>query len=303
MPLLAESKEYYEEYGRAALEREFPEYVSRIAVGLCGRGSECFGYDDSFSADHDYEKGFCLWLTDEDDLAIGPALSRMYRSLPGLEKNIRSGFAEKSRGVLRISDFYRRYTGSDGAPGCWQQWLSLPSYALAEASNGEVWRDDLGVFSSQREQILHGMPEDVRKKKIASRAFTMAQAGQYNYLRCLNHGEKGAAQLAAGEFVRAAAEMVFLLNGVHMPYYKWVFRSIRCLDTLPDICPRLEQVICSEPAGVVSDTIEEICAAVISELKRQNLTESSSDFLEPHAYSVQKKIENRNIAALHITEG
>ena len=47
-------REYFENYGRAMLE-EFPEIKDRIAVGLAGEGSECLGFDDELSRDHDFE--------------------------------------------------------------------------------------------------------------------------------------------------------------------------------------------------------------------------------------------------------
>ena len=134
--------------------------------------------------------------------------------------------------MRRISDFYRRYTGSAGAPEELMQWLALPSHALAEATNGEVWRDDQGLFSSVRETLLTGMPEDVRLKKLAARVITMAQAGQYNYPRCVRHGELGAAMLALAEFVNAACGAVYLLNRRHMPYYKWQLRGMEGLERL-----------------------------------------------------------------------
>ena len=57
------AKAYYEEYGRPMIQEKFPKYAERIAVGLAGEGSECFGYDDELSRDHDFEAGFCLWQT------------------------------------------------------------------------------------------------------------------------------------------------------------------------------------------------------------------------------------------------
>lgn len=50
-------REYFENYGRAMLE-EFPEIKDRIAVGLAGEGSECLGFDDELSRDHEFRTGF-----------------------------------------------------------------------------------------------------------------------------------------------------------------------------------------------------------------------------------------------------
>ena len=289
------------------LREQFPDWEGRIAVGLVGRGSECFGYDDALSRDHDFEGGFCLWLTDEDDAAIGVALERAYRALPLERAAQRSLMAEQSRGVRRISDFYRRYLGTPGAPEDWRQWLYLPESALAEAANGAVWRDDLGVFTAVREKLLHGMPEDVRRKKLAARAVEMAQSGQYNYDRCLRHGEEGAAVLALADFVRAACGMIYLLNRRHMPYYKWMLRGMDELALLAELRGALDYLLTGENDAAGRQTkagvVEDICAAVIRELKNQGLTEGEGDYLEGHAFQIMAHIERREIRALHIMEG
>ena len=112
-----------------------------------------------------------------------------------------------------------------------EQWLSIPEYALAEAVNGEIFADPYGEITRIRER-LSKRPRDVRIKKLAGSLLLMAQSGQYNYLRCLRHGETAAAQLAVVEFVQSAMAAVFLLNDVYMPYYKWSFRAMRALPKL-----------------------------------------------------------------------
>ena len=304
---LDEARSFYEEYGRPMLHEQFPAFEGRIAVGLAGRGSECFGFDDAISRDHDFPQGFCLWLTDEDDLKIGIALARAYRGLPKQQSMQRSAMAEESRGVHRISAFYRRYTGTSGAPESWQQWMSLPSYALAEATNGAVWRDDLGAFTAIRQQLLTGMPEDVRLKKLAARAIEMAQSGQYNYSRCLRHGEEGAAMLVLSAFVRSSAQLLYLLNRRHAPYDKWLLRGVDALPKLAELRPALEYLLTAEndetgratKAGVVED----ICAAVVRELSAQGLTDGSWDYLENHAFCLMDRIQNPAIRALHVMDG
>ncbi len=308
---LEEAKKFYETAGKEMIAREFKEYEGRIAVGLVGHGSECFGFDDVLSRDHDFETGFSLWLTREDEEKIGFKLTRAYDKLKaeynGTELSHTSVIGANSQGVLRIEDFYRRYTGREGAPSDWRDWLYTESSYFAEATNGEVFRDDLGVFSKIRDDILTGMPEDVRLKKIAARCVRMAQTGQYNYGRALAHGEEGAAALALDDFVRNAVETIFLLNKRHCPYYKWMFRAMRTLEKLSDLCAPLEFLLTAENdeqgKKVKSEIIEDVALAISNELREQNLSDAKDNYLEPHGFSVQKRIKTAEIRNLHILVG
>lgn len=305
------ARKWYETAGAPMLEREFGGVASRIAVGRAGHGSECFGYDDAVSRDHDYFTGFQLWITEADEREFGFRLERAYARLrkefpPDGEgaDTASSELGDAEDGVVTIGDFYRRHLGFPGAPENWQQWLYTPDHAFAEATNGAVFRDDLGVFSGVRETILNGMPEDVRRKKIAARAVFMAQSGQYNYMRCLRHGEPGAAALALDEFVRNAARMAFLLNRRFAPYYKWVFRAMRDLPKLGELSGQLTGLLTARESGEATlERIEAVCAAVASELRAQGLSDRGDVYLEPHAFAVQSGIVDREIRALHIMEG
>ena len=307
MVFLDEAKRLYEDTGRELIHELLPEYEERLAIGLAGHGSECFGFDDEISRDHDFYPGFSIWIDDDTDKTAGLEIYRVYHSICRKTETDRSALANNARGVHRIKDFYSRYTGSDGAPETWEQWMFVPEYALAEASNGQVWRDDLGKFSREREIILNGMPEDVRKKKIASRAVKMAQSGQYNFQRCLRHGQEGAAALAVAEFVRNSCSMIYLLNRKHMPYYKWAFRGMEDLIILGDMKDALEFLLTgeydNEGLQIKLGVIEDICAEVISEMKKQKLTDVNSEYLEPHAFSVMEHIDNAKIRGLHVMEG
>ena len=203
---------------------------------------------------------------------------------------------------MTISDFYRRYTGTDGAPNNIMSWLHTPSFYLAEATNGEVFCDPLGRFTAIRNEIKNGMPEDVRLKKLASACFYMAQSGQYNYSRCIKHGELGAARIALDDFVKKGVEAVFLLNREHMPYYKWSFRAAKGLELLSGASSKLESLITLDPADTltISRSIEEICSLIIDEMVCQKITDSSSDYLESHAFSINDRIGSHEIRNMYI---
>ena len=288
------------------ISRNFGDFENRIAVGLVGHGSECFGFDDQTSRDHDFETGFCLWLTKDDEEKIGFRLMRAYdklvKSVNGerADRVVENGF----QGVFVTGDFYRRYTGCDGAPKTWQDWLYTNSAYFAEATNGEVFRDDLGEFTKIRNEILHGMPEDVRIKKIGSCSLKAAQSGQYNYARCLAHGEEGAAMLALFEFVTNAIELAFLLNRKHCPYYKWALRSMDGLDKFAELKQPLEYLLTADndKAGqsVKKAIVEDISLALANEINAQFDLGVEGGFLEPYAYAIQKRIKNSDIRNLHI---
>lgn len=303
---LEEARKFYEEAGAEMISRNFGDFENRIAVGLVGHGSECFGFDDQTSRDHDFETGFCLWLTKDDEEKVGFRLMRAYdklvKSVNGerADRVVENGF----QGVFVTGDFYRRYTGCDGAPKTWQDWLYTNSAYFAEATNGEVFRDDLGEFTKIRNEILHGMPEDVRIKKIGSCSLKAAQSGQYNYARCLAHGEEGAAMLALFEFVTNAIELAFLLNRKHCPYYKWALRSMDGLDKFAELKQPLEYLLTADndKAGqsVKKAIVEDISLALANEINAQFDLGVEGGFLEPYAYAIQKRIKNSDIRNLHI---
>ena len=303
---LEEARKFYEEAGAEMISRNFGDFENRIAVGLVGHGSECFGFDDQTSRDHDFETGFCIWLTKDDEEKIGFRLMRAYdklvKSVNGerADRVVENGF----QGVFVTGDFYRRYTGCDGAPKTWQDWLYTNSAYFAEATNGEVFRDDLGEFTKIRNEILHGMPEDVRTKHIGSCALKAAQSGQYNYARCLAHGEEGAAMLALCEFVTNAIELAFLLNRKHCPYYKWALRSMDGLDKFAELKQPLEYLLTADndKAGqsVKKAIVEDISLALANEINAQFDLGVEGGFLEPYAYAIQKRIKNSDIRNLHI---
>ena len=78
---LERCKAFYIEYGKPFLQEKFGAYEKRIAVGLVGEGSDCFGFDDAVSMDHDYGIGFCMWLIKEDYDKIGEKLQQEYETL------------------------------------------------------------------------------------------------------------------------------------------------------------------------------------------------------------------------------
>ena len=63
------ARAYFEQYGLPMLREQFPGLLPLIAAGLTGSGSECFGFDDEISRDHDFEPGFCLFLPDEETVS------------------------------------------------------------------------------------------------------------------------------------------------------------------------------------------------------------------------------------------
>ena len=304
------SKAFYEAYGAAMLHEQFPEWEARVAVGICGEGSECCGWDDEVSRDHDVSPDFCIFLPDEADEKTAFQMERAYAKLPkqfgGLQRLRISPVGGNRRGVLRMRDFFTAKTGHPDGALSLRDWLTLPEHYLLEATNGEIFRDDEGTFTAIR-QRLSQMPEDVRRKKLAGHLLLMAQAGQYNYTRCLAHGEQAAAQLAMNEFVCHTLAAAFLLNRRYLPYYKWQFRALRALPRLSELGETLELLLTTDNSPVMAqakaDLVEDTAGRIITALQDEALTDAICGDLEKHAYSVNDHVADANLRNTHILAG
>ena len=300
-------EKYYLEFGKTMLDTVFSDIKDKLAVGLIGSGSECFGFDDDTSRDHDFEAGFCIFIPDESviDRKIAFSLERAYAKLPkeymGLKKGFLSPVGGSRHGVIRISDFIMSKTGTCDGVLTPKHWLLTDENSLLEATNGKIFFDGLGEITKMRNNLEY-FPEDVRLKKLAGNLLIMAQAGQYNYLRCLAHGETGAAQLCVFEFVRSAINVIFLLNKKYVPYYKWSFKALRGLEKLSNLSETLEFLISSDNdiSETKTEIIEDIAKMIIGELQEQNLTDAICLDLEKHAYSVNDRVSDSEIRNLHI---
>lgn len=290
------------------LNAQFPEVLPELAAGLCGCGSECFGYDDALSRDHDMEPGFILFLPDESRVdrrtafLLERALSKLPKTFMGLSRGLVRPVGGPRRGAVRTAEFFTERTGAADGVLTVGQWLSLPAQSLAEAVNGEIFYDGPGEVTAIRRRLAR-YPQDIRLKKLAGCLLLMAQSGQYNFSRCARRGETGAAQLAAGEFANRAMEAAFLLNDVYMPFYKWRFRALRELPCLNEIAEPLETLLTTgndaRTAPEKQRMIEGVCGAILNEARAQGLTALDGDDLERHAYAVNDRISDADLRNAH----
>lgn len=303
------SRRYYEDCGRPLLETEFSGLLPYLAVGLFGSGSECFGYDDPVSQDHDFEPGFCIFLPGEDIVSRRDAflLERAYAKLPkaflGFERQQLQPVGGARHGVFRTREFFLRTAGTEDGSLDMSQWLYIPEQALCEATNGSVFFDNYGEVTAIREKLAC-FPEDIRLKRLAGNLLLMAQSGQYNYERCLRHGEPSAAQLALTEFVKSSLSVIFLLNRRYQPFYKWVFRALKELPTLRGLEEPLSCLLTGENsperAERKKEAVEMIASAIAEALGQQKLSSASGRDLETQAYQVNDRIVDASLRNQHI---
>ncbi|MBR6635372.1 MAG: DUF4037 domain-containing protein [Clostridia bacterium] len=304
------ARKFYEQHGEPMLTEQFSHILPFVAVGLVGSGSECYGYDDDVSQDHDFEPGFCIFLPDERkvDRKTAFELERAYSKLPrqfmGFRRSFVSAVGGNRHGVIRTADFFEDKIGKGDGKLSVEQWLSLPDYALAEAVNGEIFCDNYGEFTRIREKIAR-YPEDVRLKKLAGNLLLMGQSGQYNYIRCASRNETAAAQLSLFEFAKATLNTAFLLNKKYMPYYKWSFRALRELS--PDyeaLASDLEYLLSSGNDETLvkkkCEIIENICTRISQKMKEQGLLDAVGADTEWLAYAVNDLIKDNTIRNMHI---
>lgn len=280
---------YYETYGRQMIATRFPAYENKIAVGFVGPGSDCFGFDDKISRDHDWGPGFCLWVTDETWEEIGESLQQAYGELPdefmGYRRTARVNALGK-RGVLRISEFYEGLLGAKTYEEI--SWKEVSDASFAAAVNGKVFRDEEGIFSGFRRKLQEGYPKDILYLKIAQSATKFAQSAEYNFPRMLDRGDKLTANMMVWDGIREAMLLQHYIEDRYPPHEKWLRTSLLLSDT----------------GRKVTEFLERICLSVAgdgSELLRQQL-ERLGDFFAREMYGLDIISDIDSYLAAHSEE-
>lgn len=277
-----------------AVAARLPELLPRLAAGLVGEGSECFGFDDDLSRDHDFDPAPCLWLSAANFASDGEFLAALVESLPPPSRSplvTREG--QGRRGVHEIGSFYRRFLGLPRAPRTLDEWRAASEAGLAAATNGKVFADPLAGFTAVRDDLLAFYPDDLRLARLARHLHAAGQSGQYNWDRCRRRGEDVAAALALAEFVDAVIAVAFLLARRYRPFPKWAHRA---LGNLPHPGPRLHGLLAglvaapSRAPAQVLGLVEEIATLLADSLRAEGLSSTPSDFLVDHARAVGGRV-------------
>ena len=261
-----------------ALETHVPDLYPYIAAGLVGDGSDCFGFDDETSMDHDTDTRVKIWMP--------MGMGNEYMS-----ERIKAAIGSTTKGSVEVGEvpaFYEKYTGLEFSPANWREWLAIPQKNLAAATNGEVFYDGPGRFTSRRKTLLGYYPHEVCLKLLEGDVLAMGQAGQYNYGRSLRRGENVAAALAKATFMEHALSAVFILNKTYMPFYKWAHRAVRPLPILGEYAWEALDAIATATDAV--DRIEEFSEKIVEELHRAQLSSEPSTFLVHHAHVLREQI-------------
>ncbi|NTV77567.1 MAG: DUF4125 family protein, partial [Clostridiales bacterium] len=286
---------YYKEYGAPMINQRFSQYSDRIAVGLVGEGSECFGFDDTLSKDHDFGPGFCMWLTKEDYEKIGEELQNEYEKLPkvygGMERKV-TKHGDGRVGVFEIDTFYEHLLGGNKIPKTEEDWFILEDNQLAAATNGRIFSDPLGSFTGIRKILLAHYPSRVREVKLAKELIWMSQLGQYNFSRMIARNEIVTAGIILHDYFKHTMSAVYLLNRQYAPFYKWMHKGMQHLPVLAEIMDILRAM---EDMAIEDErlplTIEIIAQLVLHELKKQGLNHGEDLYLEKHGEYLLENVE------------
>ncbi|MDD7353232.1 MAG: DUF4037 domain-containing protein [Peptoniphilaceae bacterium] len=275
------SEDFYLNEVKPFVLKNYPDLFRYSAFGLIGEGSECYGFDDEISRDHDFIKK-CSWFLPKDIMS----------HVPVNEINLGDGVIK----IISIEDFYKYYTLFEKGPLTLNEFRKVPQDLLSVATNGKVFEDNYGKFSYIRQRLLAYYPKDLVLKKLAYLCNKIAQSGQYNYPRCLKRNNLMGAQIALSEFLQYYCEFIHLINKKYMPFYKWQYSSLKSLPLLGEYtCSKFDILLSYNDVNESLKKIkiiEELCEKLVKYLNKVKLSNSHADFLKYHSFEIAQRINN-----------
>ncbi|MBE6014427.1 MAG: DUF4037 domain-containing protein [Lachnospiraceae bacterium] len=304
---LEKCRRFYERYGAPMIESKFSEYKDRIAVGLVGEGSECFGFDDDLSRDHDFVVGFCMWLNDDDYREIGGILQHEYELLV---ENYGDGgmnlhHVALRRGVFTVRDFYRSIMQipeatieklMSGEDLNTEDWINMKEEHMATVTNGEIFFTGDGIFQRVREALLRYYPDRIWRMNLAHEVHIFSQSGQYNYPRMMARGDYVTATICLSRALTSAMKIFYLLNKSYAPYYKWRRRGLENFGNTAEALKIMDKIavspmqaeawsgdynpyVLNRGDNIVLD-IEDLALEILNLMKDMGLVDGENTFLD-----------------------
>ncbi|MDO4555773.1 MAG: DUF4037 domain-containing protein [Lachnospiraceae bacterium] len=286
------SKEYFEQMVEPVLKDEFSDYIGRMAAGCMGAGSECYGYDDVMSRDREFGVSYQLLIPGEDMEAYGKRLKARLNQMPDTYGDYKVLRNERC-GLMSVEEFYEYYLGLPEGPIREEDWESLGDAALSTATNGEVFFDHFGRFSTIRTILGQGYPKKEQFKRLAASCEQAGKSGQYNLYRCISRRQWVAASMVMTNFMDAASQIVFLLNYTYRPYFKWFPNEMAKLPILGEKISRNMEYFSilsiKQDKGTVVAMAQNMSLMLIEALKEVKITVGESKLLVDHAREIREK--------------
>ncbi len=297
------SRLYYNQKAKELFYKKYPEAMKQATIGLVGPGSECFGYDDEISKDHDFGPGFCIWLPDDVYKQYGSSMQETYDNLDqtflGYTRLV-SHRSNKRVGIFSNTNFFNMYLPV--LPTKNKHWFYSEESTLAMIVSGQLFENNNQQFTDIRTMLKY-YPRDVQLKKMIKAIAIMSQAGQYNYPRCYKRKDNTAMYLALSKFIESAIHFVYLANKKYMPFYKWSNHGLKDMKKLTMIQSMIDKLVSSTDIEDNISIIENICIEVVKYLQSEKLSKCTDSFLDVHIEELYRHIEDVEIKELHIMEG
>ena len=234
---------------RGALASAFPSLFERMAIGLIGHGSQCLGFDDEVSRDHDWGPQFCVFLEKRDFAEHSVALQHFLETLPGEFRGFKVEWdrrvPKERSGVLCTDDWFYEQLGVPVPFRDVTDWLKTSDPKLLWVTNGEIWHDPLGRVTSLRSELSY-YPVDAWLRNVVNKCLLIQILGPYQLGRALERGETLLPFMTRSYFVREALHLVFLLNRQYAPFFKWLLPSFKRLPVTYGVSTELVEVIVRE---------------------------------------------------------
>lgn len=281
---LDRSENFFNNYVSDYVLKHHKDLWNISCFGLVGEGSECYGYDDYISEDHNFETK-CYWF--------------LPKSAYNVIKNKKIEINSNLLIIKSIENFYKYYTLFEEGPVTISEYRKVPQDLLSLATNGKIFLDNLGYFTKIRNRLLNYYPQDLVYKKIAYCCNKAAQAGQYNYERCLKRNNYFGAQISLSEFLENYCELIHLINKKFMPFYKWQYRSLENLKLLgyESKCKIDDLLSLNDKTDSIKKIkiIEELCVLFANYLRENKISKTADNFLLRHSSEIVENIHDNNL--------